>query len=125
MRSASWSDVSQPEGPARFGFPIAADERDPRTAWVVPGQSDEKRIAHQQRMCVAKTSDGGQTWIPQTRGLPSEPAFDIVYRHALDLAGDRLAFGSTTGNVFVSEDRGESWTCLSHHLPPVYSVRFA
>jgi photosystem II stability/assembly factor-like uncharacterized protein len=123
--AATWSDVSEAEGPARFGFPISADERDPKTAWVVPGQSDQARIAHHRRLCVARTTDGGKTWVPQTRGLPGEPAFDIVYRHALDLAGDRLAFGSTTGNVYVSEDRGESWTCLSHHLPPVYSVRFA
>jgi photosystem II stability/assembly factor-like uncharacterized protein len=123
--AATWTDVSEKDGPARFGFPIAADERDPATAWVVPGQSDERRIAHHQRLCVAKTSDGGKTWTPRTRGLPSGPSFDIVYRHALDLAGDRLAFGSTTGNAFLSEDRGESWTCLSNYLPPVYSVRFA
>jgi hypothetical protein len=48
-----------------------------------------------------------------------------VYRHGLDVSGDTLAFGSTTGNVYLSEDRGDSWTCLGTHLPPVYSVRFA
>jgi len=49
----------------------------------------------------------------------------VVYRHALDLAGDRLAFGSTTGNVLGSDDRGENWRSVGHHLPPVYSLRFA
>lgn len=36
----------------------------------------------------------------------------------------RLAFGSTTGSLWVSEDQGDSWTTLSRNLPPVYSVIF-
>jgi hypothetical protein len=50
-----------------------------------------------------------------------------VYRHALavDETGDRLAFGSTTGNLWVSEDAGDSWAQVSVHLPPVNVVRFA
>jgi hypothetical protein len=42
----------------------------------------------------------------------------------LDINGDVLAFGSTTGNLYVSEDRGDTWTVVSNNLPPVYSVRF-
>ena len=38
--------------------------------------------------------------------------------------GDVLAFGSTTGNLWVSEDQGDSWQCLSTHLPPINVVRF-
>ena len=121
----SWIDVSQKDGPARFGFPIAVDEHDPRRAWVVPGESDQKRLAHKRVVCVARTQDAGASWQTLTRGLPSGASFDIVLRHALDLAGDTLCFASTTGNAFVSADRGESWSCLSNHLPPVYSVRFA
>ena len=44
---------------------------------------------------------------------------------SLDADGDRVCFGSTTGNVYVSEDRGESWRCIGNNLPPVHSVRFA
>src|SRR5262249_38691276 len=40
-------------------------------------------------------------------------------------AGERLAFGSTTGGLWVSEDQGDSWACITHTLPPVYAVRFA
>ena len=42
----------------------------------------------------------------------------------MDVAGDCLCFGSTTGNVYLSDDRGESWCCLGSNFPPVYSVRF-
>ena len=52
-------------------------------------------------------------------------AYDVVYRHALALHGDTLAFGSTTGNLYVSEDGGDHWQTISHNLPPIYSVRIA
>jgi hypothetical protein len=50
-----------------------------------------------------------------------------VYRHGLDIdsSGDRLAFGSTTGNLWVSDDQGDHWQLVSQHLPPIYCVRFA
>ena len=48
-----------------------------------------------------------------------------MYRHALDVdeTGDRVAFGSTTGSLWISEDQGDGWTSL-HHLPPIHAVRF-
>ena len=73
---------------------------------------------------VFYTGDGGKSWEQLREGLPQEEAYDVVYRHAFALDGDRLAFGSTTGNLYVSEDRGESWRTVTNNLPPVYSVRF-
>jgi photosystem II stability/assembly factor-like uncharacterized protein len=121
----TWVEVSEPEGPARFGFPVAVHEKNPDTAWVVPAASDEKRVAIGGALVVCRTTDGGKTWEQKRRGLPQEGCYDVVYRHALDIAGDRLAFGSTTGNAYLTEDGGESWACIGNNLPPVYSVRFA
>jgi photosystem II stability/assembly factor-like uncharacterized protein len=73
---------------------------------------------------VARTEDGGESWQPLREGLPQEHAYDVVYRHALANSGDVLAFGSTTGNIYVSENRGDSWVAVANNLPPVYSVRF-
>lgn len=122
----SWTEVTQKDGPVGFGFPIAVHPARPDTAWVVPAISDDKRMAVDGKLRVCRTDDGGQTWRDQREGLPTEGAWDVVYRHALDVdvRGERLAFGSTTGNLFVSEDGGERWTSVSHHLPQVYSVRF-
>lgn len=119
----SWEKVSQPERGVHFGFPIAVDERDGRTAWVVPGKADSQRVTVDGSLFVARTQDGGQTWEQLRRGLPQH-AYDVVYRHALDVSGNTLAFGSTTGNLYVSDDRGENWSCVSNNLPPIYSVRF-
>ncbi len=126
---ATWTDISEAEGPAKFGFPIVADPVDALRAWVVPARSDGERNAVAGVVQVCETTDGGQTWVSRTSGLPQSGAFDLVYRHALDLSVHNdarlLAFGSTTGNVFLSEDGGGSWSVLSHYLPPVYAVRFA
>ena len=122
--AATWSRVSKPEDGVHFGFPVAVDERDGKTAWVVPAKGDDQRMTLDGGLCVARTTDGGASWQTLRKGLPQEHAYDVVYRHALDVHGDTLCFGSTTGNVFVSEDRGESWQCVGHHFPPVHSVRF-
>jgi hypothetical protein len=119
-----WKKVSQPEVGVNFGFPIAADAKDGRTAWVVPARADSERMAIDGSLFVARTTDGGQTWLSLRKGLPQENAYDIVLRHGLDVADDCICFGSTTGNVYITEDRGESWQSLSNNLPPVYSVRF-
>ncbi len=120
----TWRRVSQPEAGVHFGFPIAVDAADGRTAWVVPARSDMERMALDRGLCVARTTDGGQSYQTFTHGLPQAHAYDIVLRHGLDAAGDCLCFGSSTGNVYLSEDRGETWQCLGNHFPPVYSVRF-
>jgi hypothetical protein len=113
--------------PSAFGFPVVVHPREPDTAWFVPEIKDEKRIPVDGKLVVSCTRDGGKTFKTLSNGLPQSHAYDVVYRHALaiDETGDRLAMGSTTGGLWVSEDQGESWACVSHTLPPVYAVQFA
>jgi hypothetical protein len=113
--------------PSAFGFPVVVHPREPDTAWFVPEIKDEKRIPVDGKLVVARTRDGGKTFATLTKGLPQSHAYDVVYRHALaiDETGDRLAMGSTTGGLWISEDQGDSWVCVSHTLPPVYAVTFA
>ncbi len=122
--AASWSKVSAPEQGVHFGFPVAVDDKDGKVAWLVPGKADNARMAIDGGLFVARTQDGGKSWEQLREGLPQDCAYDVVYRHALHVSGDTLAFGSTTGNLYVSENRGESWQTVANNLPPVYSVRF-
>ena len=121
---ANWTDISESEGPANFGFAIAAHETDSEVAWVVPGISDVTRVAVDQSLCVSRTTDGGKSWTALRNGLPQGTAFDITYRHALALTGEELVFGTTTGNLYHSANGGDQWTALSHNLPMVHSVEF-
>lgn len=119
----NWRKVSKPEDGVHFGFPVAADASDGKTAWVVPGKADNSRMAIDGGLFVARTEDGGESWKQLREGLPQENVYDLVYRHAFSNHEGTLAFGSTTGNLYVSEDRGDTWQTVSNNLPPIYSVR--
>jgi photosystem II stability/assembly factor-like uncharacterized protein len=112
--------------PSSFGFAVVVHPGDPNTAWFVPEIKDEKRIPSEGKLVVTRTRDGGKTFDVLTNGLPQSHAYDIVYRHAPALShdGDCLAFGSTTGGLWVSEDQGDTWECVTHTLPPVYAAQF-
>ncbi|MGE0704531.1 MAG: WD40/YVTN/BNR-like repeat-containing protein [Vicinamibacterales bacterium] len=122
---ASWTEIAN-VAPSTFGFAVAVHPGNPDVAWFVPAVKDEKRYPSEGRVVVTRTDDGGKTFKTLTKGLPQEHAYDLVYRHALDVdkTGRLLAFGSTTGSLWFSEDGGDSWTTASAHLPPVYAVRF-
>lgn len=123
---ATWQEISDVK-PSAFGFAVAVHPHDPATAWFVPAIKDEKRIPVDGRVVVTRTRDGGRTFETLSRGLPQQHAYDLVFRHALDVdpAGTTLACGSTTGSVWMSEDAGDSWHTVSANLPPVHAVRFA
>lgn len=123
--ATQWKMVSKQGNTPHFGFPVAVDEQDGRRAWVVPHKADDSRMAINGALAVCRTDDGGRTWREQRKGLPQSGAFDTVYRHALDVAGSSLAFGSTTGNLYLSDNGGDNWVSLGSSFPPIYSVRFA
>lgn len=121
-----WAEIVDIE-PSTFGFAVAVHPQDPDTAWFVPATKDECRVPVDGRMVVTRTRDGGRSFTSLHAGLPPAPAYDLVYRHGLDVddSGDCLALGSTTGGLWVSTDQGEHWRQVSAHLPPIYAVRFA
>jgi len=121
----NWQDVSEQSGPARFGFAMAVADDNPNQAWVAPADSDEIRVAIKGSLFICRTDDGGKTWSAFRNGLPQENCFDIIYRHALATSGDAVAFGTTTGNLFISNDRGENWQVINNYLPMIHSVQFA
>jgi photosystem II stability/assembly factor-like uncharacterized protein len=122
----SWREIAE-AGPSNFGFAAAVHPGRGDTAWFVPALSDERRLPIDGRVVVTRTRDGGKTFDTLTNGLPQTHAYDIAFRHCLDIdsTGKVLAFGSTTGSVWITENEGDSWTCVTTSLPPVYSVRFA
>ena len=111
---------------SKFGFAAAIHPSDPKTCWLVPLVKDECRVPVDGRVVVTRSRDGGESFEMLREGLPQEEAYDAVYRHGLDVdaTGTRLAMGSTTGSLWLSEDQGDSWNSLSRHLPPVYCLRF-
>jgi photosystem II stability/assembly factor-like uncharacterized protein len=122
--AASWHELSAPV--SSFGFAVAVHPAEPDTAWFVPAQSDEKRVPVGGALAVNRTRDGGRNFETLREGLPQSHCYDLVYRHALDVAADgrSLLIGSTSGGVWTSNDAGERWQALPARLPPIYAVRF-
>jgi hypothetical protein len=116
-----------PPGGIGFGFAVAVDPRHGDTAWFVPGIKDERRMPVDGKVVVVRTRDGAVSWTVLRDGLPQQDAYDLVWRHALDITADGrwLAFGSTTGALWLSRDGGDHWLELTAHLPPISAVRWA
>jgi hypothetical protein len=122
----NWVEVPE-AGPSTFGFAVAVHPRDPDTAWFVPAISDQRRVPVDGKVVVTRTRDGGKTFDVLREGLPQQHAYDLVFRHglAIDETGDRLALGSTSGGMWITENGGDQFEELRWHLPPIHAVRFA
>lgn len=123
--ATSWQRVAS-AADGGFGFAVAADPRDPRRAWFVPAEADQRRIPAGGALVVMRTDDDGRSFRRLTAGLPQSNCYDLVYRHGLSVSDDgvSLLMGSTTGGVWSSDDAGDSWQPLDARLPPVYAVAF-
>jgi photosystem II stability/assembly factor-like uncharacterized protein len=120
----SWERIEQGL-PSWYGFPVAMDRRS-RTLYMVPLESDEYRVPVDARLRVYRSRDGGASWQALERGLPQEHCYSGVLRGALAADGldpGGVYLGTTSGDVFVSSDAGDSWTRLSCTLPRVMCLR--
>jgi hypothetical protein len=120
-----WQAIPAP-APSGFGFAVACDPVNPQRAWFVPAVADIKRYPVDGRMVVTRTDDEGASFRTFGQGLPAAHAYHLVYRHALVVANDArtLAMASTTGGLWISADRGESWLSAAPDLPPVAALHF-
>lgn len=120
----NWTKLTPPV--SEFGFVVAAHPKDPDTAWFVPAISDEQRMVKDGAVRVTVTHDGGKSWNVLEKGLPQKDAYELIYRHGLDVdrSGEHLIMGSTTGALWASSNAGENWSLVNAHLPPIYAVRF-
>jgi photosystem II stability/assembly factor-like uncharacterized protein len=121
----TWNDIANGV-PSDFGFPMVAHPKQAGTAYIIPLNSDLKRWSAENKLRVYRTTDSGASWTPLTQGLPQGDAYVTVLRDAFATDGEDptgLYFGTRGGEVFGSQDEGESWTLMADHLPPVVCVR--
>jgi photosystem II stability/assembly factor-like uncharacterized protein len=121
---------SMPKSVGDIGFPITVHPRDPDTAWVFPmdGGTVWPRVSPGGKPAVYRTRNGGKTWQRLDAGLPREQGWFTVKRQAMGAdARDAVGvyFGTTSGEVWMSRDEGDSWSCIARHLPHIYSIEAA
>jgi hypothetical protein len=115
----TWHEVSGQKGFPKYGFALAIDEVNSESAWVIPAQSDEKRIPIDLKLAVCQTIDGGKNWNSITMGLPASFSFEIALRHGFVKKGDLMAFGTNNGNLYISFDNGQLWKGVTTSLANV------
>ena len=120
----TWREVSG-NLPSDFGFPIAVHSHDPETIYVVPILSDSLHYPPDGKLRVYRSRTGGEQWEALTHGLPQEHCYVNVLRDAMAVDKAQpcgVYFGTTGGQVYASNDDGDSWAPIVRDLPPVLSV---
>jgi hypothetical protein len=110
-----------------IGFPMTLHPRNIDTAWVFPmdGTDVWPRTSPHGTPAVFRTRDAGATWERLNDGLPASNAWWTVYRQSMsadkqDSVGVYL--GTTSGELWVSPNEGDSWQLIARHLPAILSV---
>mgnify|MGYP001222642826 CR=1 FL=1 len=120
-----WEPVGQ-SLPSDFGFAVVAHPHRGGTAYVFPIQGDYDRRPAGGRCRVYRTEDAGKSWQPLTAGLPEGEHYGVVLRDAMcvdDATPTGVYFGNRNGEVYASDDEGDSWQLAAEHLPDVLCVR--
>jgi photosystem II stability/assembly factor-like uncharacterized protein len=124
-----WERVgdNMPKEVGDIGFPIVLHPRDPNVAWVFPmdGTDVWPRTSPDGKPAAYVTRDAGKSWRRLDAGLPPEQGWFTVRRQAM--TGDAhdpvgVYFGTTQGEVWGSNDEGESWSCHARYLPLIQAV---
>ena len=120
----NWTKISG-NLPTDFGFVIDVNSNEPETIYVVPIKSDGEHFVHEGKLRVFRSKTGGNEWEALTKGLPQANCYVNVLRDAmavdtLDKCG--VYFGTTGGQVYCSNDAGDSWNPIVRDLPAVLSV---
>jgi photosystem II stability/assembly factor-like uncharacterized protein len=124
----SWIEIT--EGlPSEFGFPMVIHPHRPGTAYVIPlNAADQGRYVPDGSMAVWRTRDDGANWERLGSGLPQHEAWVGVLREAMATGpGDpaSIYFGTSTGQLYGSDDDGETWRLIASHMPGISSVETA
>jgi hypothetical protein len=127
---ASWEHRTTRTDPVG-GYPdtLVLRPRDPSLMFMGAAAGDPSvwRKTHTADARVCRSRDGGRTWHVLGGGLPASMAGAIEAMaledtgHAVAEHGDAVAvyIGTTAGDVYASEDAGDSWERIAAGLPPI------
>ena len=112
---ATWNDRTPPHATPMSGRAIAVDPNDSNTVIAVFGGDFGGGEAW-------VTTDGGDSWMDRSAGLPGNPLNAAVYDGTRLLVGGGLLFGSQFVGLYESPDLGVTWTPLHDGTWPVLVV---
>lgn len=119
----TWDHISK--GDARVGYPdcLFFDPRDETILYMAGANGAPNptwRELRSARPGILRSSDSGRTWQELSNGLPDliPGNIEAMCAHQSD-AGLSIFAGTSVGDVWGSDDGGESWTQVAGDLPPI------
>src|SRR5882762_5237828 len=112
---ATWTNRTPPHAQPLSGRAIAVDPNDSNTVIAVFGGDFGGGE-------VWVTTDGGDSWMDRSAGLPGNPLNAVVYDGTRLLVGGGLLFGSQFVGLYESPDLGVTWTPLHDGTWPILVV---
>jgi photosystem II stability/assembly factor-like uncharacterized protein len=108
----------------RIGYPdgLLFSPVDDRVLYMAGASNDPGtwRQTHVANAAIGRSRDGGRTWEVLGNGLPAQIDGNV---EALSMAvwpgGFAIFAGTTDGDVFASEDGGDTWARIASGLAPV------
>lgn len=116
--------LTMKEGMEPFGFPFVVSKTG--DLFIIPLESSEKRSMKDGRLLVYRRHRDESEWLPIGDVVPEELQHVSVLRDAMDvdsLEQYGVYFGTTSGEVFCSTDRGVKWQRLPGRLSRVLCVK--
>ena len=121
---ATWEHRTDAADDLIGGYPdqLVFDPKDPETMFIAGAhhQPDEWMRSSFAGARISRSRDGGRTWEVLGGGLPERLRANVEAM-ALERAGDALSlFAATTeGEVWASEDGGDSWSSIAAGMAPI------
>jgi len=121
-KGGTWQEMPLPEN--RIAYPdalvILPKQPDVMFTAGASGSPGSWRTTKDANAAIARTRDAGQTWEYLAGGLPGHLRGNVegMTMNAFP-GGFELVAGTTDGDVFFSENEGETWTTIGQSLPPV------
>ena len=123
----TWTEISAGL-PTEFGFAAGVHPHDRDTFFTTVLDPGHGRTMPDGRAAVWRTRDAGSTWERLGNGLPQENAYLGILREgmAVDTHDEPGVYiGTSTGQLFGSNDEGDTWTEIAGYLPSITSVEVA
>jgi BNR/Asp-box repeat len=123
----SWFRIEEglgQEGDGRFGFPIAVAPSG--ELYLVPLTNSEHRVVRGGKLVIYRSDNRGQKWEPVRGDFLPTTQYVNVLRDGLavdPLDPHGVYFGTSSGELFYSLDRGDHWDSLPGRFPRITTVK--
>lgn len=113
-----------PDYSGPFGFPMAMSHNG--DLFIAPLESSEQRTMAEGKLLIHRMERGADAWAPIGDASPEDPRYVGVLRDALAVDGLEqygAYFGTTSGELYCSLDRGVTWDRLPGQLSRILAVK--